>query len=76
MDMEFFLMRLWYSFNTSGFALEGGGPLDPSTISQRFMDANKISILNFQKLYVVPLKLSIILAASLSNDVIVRLNIS
>ena len=39
------------------------------------MDANNILILNFQRLIFSPLNLSMIIAASLSNDVIVRLDL-
>ena len=42
---------------------------------QRSMDANNILILNFQRLIFSPLNLSMIIAASLSNDVIVRLDL-
>ena len=68
MDMTM-LTHLWCSFNTLGFTL------DTSTMYQRSMDANNILILNFQRLKFPSLNLSIILAASLSNDAIVRSDI-
>ena len=74
-DMAF-LTCLWYSFNTLGSTLEGGGSSDPFTISQRSMDANNILNLNFQKLNFCLLNLPMILVALLSNDVILRSNIS
>ena len=39
------------------------------------MNANNILILNIQRLKFFPLNLSMILVASLSNDVIIRLDI-
>ena len=60
-----FLMCLWYFFNTLEFALDEGGFLDLSRISQRSMDANNIVILNFQILNFPLLNLSMVLAAML-----------
>ncbi len=66
-DMAFFTCR-WYSLMILGSALDGGASSNPSTISQRSMEANTISILNFQKLKFSPLNLSMTLALSPSND--------
>ena len=65
MDMTF-LTLLWYFFYTLGSALEGEGSSDPSSIFQRSINTNNILILNFQIV-----NLSIIIVASLPNDIIV-----
>ncbi len=75
MDMAFFARR-WYSLMTLGSALDGGASSDPSTISQRSMEANTISILNFQRLKFSPLNFSMILALSPSNDAILHSNLT
>ena len=60
---------LYYFFNIS--ALEGGAFLELSTMSQRSMDDNIILILDFQRLKFLPLNSSMVIAAPLSNNVIV-----
>lgn len=73
-DMAF-LTHFLYSFNTLGSTLEDRISLDPFTTSQRFMDTNNILILSFQRLNFPPWNLSMILAASHLNDVIIHLDI-
>ena len=49
-----FFTHLWYSFNTLGSTLESGVFSDPSTMSQRSMEAKTIFILNFIRLNFSP----------------------
>ncbi len=72
-DMAFFARR-WYSLMTLGSELDGGASSNPSTISQRSMEANTISILNFQRLKFSPLNLSMTLTLSPSKDVVLHSN--
>ncbi len=74
-DMAFFARR-WYSLMTLGSALDGGASSDSSTISQRSMEANTISILNFQRLKFSPLNLSMTLVLSPSNNAILHSNMT
>ncbi len=68
-DMAF-LTRRSYSFFTFGSAFEGGASSDPSIMSQRSMEAESISILNFQRLNLSPWNLSMVLALSPSKEAI------
>jgi hypothetical protein len=65
-DIAFFTRRL-YSFITFESSPKDGGSSVSSTISQRSMDVNTISILNFQRLKFSPLNLSMTLALSPSK---------
>jgi hypothetical protein len=70
-----FLTRIWYSFNTLGSILKGETSSYMSTMSQRSIDANNILFLNFQRLNFPPLNLSMIVAALLLNDIVLRSDI-
>lgn len=61
-----------YSFLAFVSWLEGGGASDSSTMHQRSTKTNPISNLNFQRLKIFSLNLSMTLASSSSNDAMLR----